>query len=292
MIKIAGSGLDGLVASRFGELFGNQYEIANASISTGIDITNLTALERFLNDHRPACFIHAAAFTNVNEAYNQRGDRSGSCYLVNVTGTANVARLCAELKIPLIHLSTDYVFDGTKETAYTETDQPHPLEWYGETKALAEQAVNESGAKAMILRLAFPYRAHFDAKPDIVAKLRAALTAGQLNPQFDDTLITPTFIDDIATAIQHSITRFVPGTYHTVGSQSLSNFDLAKLVATTFGLNEKMVTAGSLTEYLKNNERPFHRRLELSNAKFSQAYQMSFATVTAGLNSVKVQLKE
>ncbi|MDO8471583.1 MAG: sugar nucleotide-binding protein [bacterium] len=291
MIKIAGSGLDGLVASRFVELFGNQYEIANASLSTGVDISDPTALERFLTDQRPAYFINAAAFTNVNEAYNQRGDRSGSCYLVNVTGTANVAHLCAERKIPLIHLSTDYVFDGTKETAYTEADQPHPLEWYGETKAVAEQAVADSGVSAMILRLAFPYRAHFEAKPDIVAKLRAALTAGQLNPQFSDTLITPTLVDDIATAIKHSTTRFKPGIYHTVGSQSLSNFELAKLVATTFGLNEKLITAGSLTEYLKNNERPFHRRLELSNHKFSQEYKMSFATVKEGLNSVKVQLK-
>lgn len=292
MIKVAGSGLDGLVTSRFVELFDGQYEIANASLSTGVDITNLDALERFLTDHQPAYFINAAAFTNVNEAYNQRGDRSGSCYLININGTANVARLCAEQQIPLLHLSTDYVFDGTKESAYTETDEPHPLEWYGETKALSERAVSESGAQAMILRLAFPYRAHFAAKQDIVAKLRAALTAGQLNPQFDDTLITPTFIDDIATSIQHCITRFVPGIFHTVGSQSLSNFELAKLVASTFGLNEQLVTAGSLTEYLKNNERPFHRRLELSNAKFSREYQMSFATVKEGLNSVKVQQKQ
>lgn len=287
---VAGTGLDGLVASRLVELFDAQYNFKNASLKTRVNVLNKKQLADFVTKTKPAFFIHAAAFTDVNAAYNERGDKKGNCYLVNVTGTKNVANICAEQNIPLIHISTDYVFDGTKKSPYIETDPTKPLEWYGKTKELAEKEILKNGLPAMILRIAFPYRASYQAKPDLLAKIKQAIIEKRLCPQFSDTKITPTFIDDIAQAINLSLTDFQPGIYHTTGSDYLSNYEIATSIAAKFSLTDFAIKKGSLVDYSKTSERPFHKFLQISNAKFSQQYKFTFKTFNEGLTEITKQL--
>ncbi|MBP9669960.1 SDR family oxidoreductase [Candidatus Woesebacteria bacterium] len=290
MQTILATGATGLVGSRFVEMFADKYEVINMDLTTGVDITRPETFAPFITKHPDAKFlIHLAAFTDTNQAFAQSGDKEGICYKVNVDGTKNVVDVCKEHGIHLIHVSTDFVFDGKKETAYTEEDPTSPIEWYGETKAMAEEVVKNSGASYTIIRLSYPYRATYDLKPDLVKKIRAGLESGKLYPQFSDSLITPTFIDDIATALDKIIEKKPQGILHIVGSDSMSPYILAQKVATAYGFDPSIVKQGSLEEYLKTAARPFAKTVAMSNQKASQVLGLHFATIDEGLAEVKKQ---
>lgn len=290
MITILATGATGLIGSRFVEMFRDKYNVVNMDLTTGVDITKVETFKPFFDAHGDAkALIHLAAFTDTNKAFAESGDKNGICYKVNVEGTKNIADICKERGIHLIHVSTDFVFDGTKDSAYTEDDPASPIEWYGETKAMAETVVKESGASFTIVRLAYPYRANFELKPDLIKKIRAGLESGKLYPQFNDTIITPTFIDDIARAFDKIIEIKPQGIFHTVGSNALSPYDLAKKVAVAYGFDPSVVKEGSLTEYLKSAARPFARTVNMSNAKATEVLDLRFLSIDEGLIEIKKQ---
>lgn len=284
------TGATGLVGSRFVEMFSEKYQVVNLDLTTGVDITKKESIQSVVDSHPDAkVLIHLAAFTDTNQAFAQSGDKNGICYKVNVDGTRNIAEICQARGIHLIHVSTDFVFDGKKESPYTEDDPTSPIEWYGETKAMAEQVVADSAASYTIVRLAYPYRAIYDLKPDLVKKIRAGLESGKLYPQFTDSVITPTFIDDIARAFDKIIQLKPKGILHTVGSDSLSPYQLAQKVAVVYGFDPSVVKEGSLTEYLKTAARPFARTVAMSNQKARDTLGLHFATLDEGLAEVKKQ---
>ncbi len=287
---IFATGATGLIGSRFVELYGDKYEVFNMDLTTGVDITDIESLRKFISSHPEAkSLIHLAAFTDTNKAFAESGNEEGICYKVNVTGTKNIVDLCQEFGIHLLHVSTDFVFDGTKETPYTEEDETSAIEWYGETKAMAEKVVIESKISRTIIRLSYPYRANFELKPDLIKKIRSGLETGKLYPQFTDTIITPTLIDDIAAAFDKILELKPQGIYHTVGSTSLSPYELAKKVAVAYGFDASVVKEGSLTEYLKTAARPFARKVAMSNQKASDEFGLHFATIEEGLEIIKKQ---
>lgn len=288
-IPLLTTGATGLVGSRFVELFGSEFEIFNMDLTTKVDITNKSSIEEFVKAHPAKLLIHLAAFTNTAEAFKQNGDKSGLCYQVNVVGTENIAEVCKDMGIHLIHISTDFVFDGTKKDAYLESDPKSPIEWYGETKALAEDKVVESGVSYAIARISYPYRANFALKPDIIAKIRQGLESGTLYPQFADTTITPTFIDDIARGFAQIIKTQKTGIFHLVGSDSMSPYQLAQSVAQAYGFDPSLVQKGSLSEYLANNPRPFARFATLDNSRVKSELGFTPLTLAEGLRELKSQ---
>lgn len=295
MKKILATGAVGLVGSRFLEMFKDRYEVSNIDIASGIDITDKDSVEKFVTDHpsdlpaQAGTLIHLAAFTDTNKAWEEKGNTEGVCYKVNVVGTKNLAEVCAYHGIHLIHISTDFVFDGTKDGAYVEDDATAPLEWYGETKAIAESVVKDSGVAYTIVRIAYPYRANFENKPDLVKKIRAGLESGKLYPQFSDTIITPTLIDDIARAFDKIIELKPQGIYHVTGSTSLSPYELAQKVAVAYGFGKDVVKEGSLIEYLKTASRPFARTVAMDNSKAIKDLGLTFASIDEGLAEIKKQ---
>jgi len=289
MKKILATGAVGLVGSRFLEMFKDKYEVANIDLLSGVDITDKASVEKFVTDHPSDTLIHLAAFTDTNKAWEEKGNTDGVCYKVNVVGTKNLAEVCAYHGIHLIHISTDFVFDGTKDGAYVEDDATAPLEWYGETKAIAESVVKDSGVAYTIVRIAYPYRANFENKPDLVKKIRAGLESGKLYPQFSDTIITPTLIDDIARAFDKIIELKPQGIYHVTGSTSLSPYELAQKVAVAYGFGKDVVKEGSLTEYLKTASRPFARTVAMDNSKAAKDLGLTFASIDEGLAEIKKQ---
>lgn len=289
-IKVLATGATGLVGSRFVEMFADKYDVINMDLTTGVDITKAETFKPFFDLHPDAVsLIHLAAYTDTNKAFAESGYKDGICYQVNVEGTRNIAEICRERGIHLIHVSTDFVFDGTKTSPYLETDPVSPIEWYGETKAIAEQVVKDSGASYSIARLSYPYRANYDLKPDLIKKIRSGLETGKIYPQFSDTIITPTLIDDIAKAFDKLIELKPAGIFHTVGSDALSPYQLAQKVAVAYGFNPELVKEGSLTEYLKTAARPFARTVEMSNQVTSKALNIKFATLEEGLAIIKAQ---
>ncbi len=262
-------------------------------MDTSIDITNQVVLKDAFSEHQKAdVVLHLAAFTDVNAAWQQKGNKEGACYRVNVIGTRNIARLCAQYNQHLIYVSTDFVFDGRSPTpgGYTERDVPYPIEWYGETKYLAEKEVEKSGAKYCIARIAFPFRAKFDNKLDLVRKIIKGFRENLLAPMFTDQVITPTFVDDIAFALASLINRTGKGIYHLVGSTALSPYELALQIAEVFGFDKGMVKEETLEEYIKKTARPRQKNLSLSNKKLEQ-FGVKMRTLEQALEIMKSQLQ-
>ena len=219
---ILGTGLSGMIGSRLVEMFGSEFEFINLDLATGVDITQVESVSAILKKYPSTTVIHLAAFTDVSKAYTETDNKDGLVYKVNVLGTKNIAAACKKYSHYLIHISTDFIFNGANPptTGYTEIDQPHPIEWYGQTKLWAEEEVVKSGCYYVICRTAFPYRAKFDLKPDLVRNIIINLTNNILHPMFSDQIITPTFIDDLCEVFKIFIAKQPTGIYHCVSDRA------------------------------------------------------------------------
>jgi len=287
--KIVGTGLSGLVGSRIVDLLQNRFEFINFSLESGVNILDQKSLSDAFSPHENAdVILHMAAFTDTNAAWLQRGDKSGSCYQVNVIGTQNILELAQRNNKYLINISTDFVFDGNTDTKYTEESTPAPIEWYGQTKYEAEKLISDSGIKFSTLRLAFPYRAKFDLKKDVVRKLIDGFESGKLYPMFTDQLTTPTFIDDIAQALEYFFNNQPKGAFHVVGSSSQSPYQMAQMIADVFNFDKSPLKEGSLSEFIAAqpaDSRPWQKNLSLSNKKISDL-GIKMKTLSEGLQEL------
>ena len=179
-----------------------------------IDITDPRSVRRAINRSRAVMVVNAAAYTNVEQAESE----PEAAFKVNVVGTAVIAEACAEADLPLVHLSTDYVFDGSKDGAHHENDSVAPLGAYGRTKAEGEQAVRRLNPKHLILRTAWLYGVH--GKNFLKTILRLASERDELHVVADQRG-SPTSSADLAEAILRIPPRLgsVPwGTYHFAGT--------------------------------------------------------------------------
>ncbi len=247
MLKIAITGASGLIGTRILEILGYKYVFIPIP-QAQVDIVNKKSIEVFLEDKKFDFLLHLAAFTNVDGAEKNKQ----LCYDINVTGTKNISEVCKSKKAKMIHISTDFVFDGKeidgKIPSFTEGSTPNPVSYYGQTKYEAEELVKDS---AMIIRLSYPYRQKFDEKKDFVRTISDLLKDGKEVKMVDDSRITPTFIDDMAVALDHLIENYSPEIYHLVGADSMSPFEAGLKIARHFGLDSSLLKPISYEEYFK-----------------------------------------
>lgn len=185
------------------------------------DITDHEAGISVLETHKPDVVVNLAAATDVDNCENCED----SALKVNGEGPGIVARICADRHIPLVHFSTDYVFDGTKATAYTEEDPPHPVSVYGRTKLLGEQLVLENHPSAIIIRIQWLYGkdgTHFITK--ILSRAREYGAVDVVNDQRG----SPTYGKHIALPLFSLIEQGATGIYHVTNSGSCTWFDFAR----------------------------------------------------------------
>lgn len=287
-MKIYGTGLTGLVGSRIVELLSSNYSFSSLGRGEGIDITNVSS---FGSVRLPpgGYLLHMAAKTNVDECEKDRErGRAGDAWQVNVEGTRNMVELSKKTHKKIIYISTDFVFDGEKKGSYTEEDLPHPINWYAQTKYEGEKIVVESGISYIILRLAYPYRAHF-SKKDFVRSILSRLQNGHGVAGVVDHIMCPTFIDDIALALDALIQNDREGIFHVVGSLALTPFDAARAIARAFGFPASLVYKTTRQEYFQGRAaRPFN--LTLNNDKI-EALSVKMKTFEEGLEEIKKQIE-
>lgn len=270
-IPVLGTGLSGLVGSKVVEMLSDQYDFTNLDLSQGVDITNAQQVEQFIAASPAKSMLHLAAFTDLNKAEEQSGDTSGVAYQVNVLGTENVAAACQKHGKYLIHMSTGYVFDGTKSGPYVETDQTNPIDWYGATKLEAEEVVREHlPDRSAILRINFPYRQDDFPKLDIWHKVTAALQSGKTGPFFDDHFFTLTPIEWLAEVIRWCLQTEPYGIYHATSDTVYTDYTLAQEVMQSLGMTVDL-QRGSLREYNQTAPRKYAESLILSSEKLKQA---------------------
>jgi dTDP-4-dehydrorhamnose reductase len=205
-----------------------------------LDMTDGHAVQQAFARVRPALVINAAAYTAVDAAEAEPEE----AFAVNRDGVANLAQCCAQQRIPLLHISTDYVFDGTQSSPYRETDVPHPLGIYGASKLAGEEVLSERLAEHILLRTAWVYSAH--GKNFVKTMLRLGRERKALKVVTDQHG-SPTAAGDIAQALL-SIGRQVLspgfehwGTYHYAGAGHVSWYELAVAIfdlACEFGVGQ------------------------------------------------------
>lgn len=266
--KILIFGGSGLVGSRFLELNKDTFEMKSPPTSQ-IDILKADQISKAIEQFDPAFVINFAAYTNVEEAEKQKNDKESLSYQLNAVGAKNVADICKKYNLHLIHISTDYVFDGHKsESAYNEEDLPHPMNWYGQTKYLGEQYILGSGCVSAVIRISMPYSAHYDLKKDIARFFLGELKSGNKIKAIKDQRITPTYVSDIANALRVLINKESSGIYHVSSLNYTSAFNFAYFLAITFGIDPSLVKGISLEEYNKNKLAKILRFSWLDPAKF------------------------
>lgn len=259
-MKILGTGLSGLVGSRIVELLSDRYEFENIGRNTGIDIIDREKVIDKIKSSDASIVLHLAAKTDVDGCEKDKAlGENGDAWKINVEGTRNIVDACKESNKKLIYISTDFVFDGTNPPAggYAEDDIPNPVNWYAKTKYEGEKIVQKSSSPWIIARIAYPYRANF-GKLDFARAILRRLQNNEKVAGVTDHKFCPTFIDDIANAIDVLIKKKEGGLFHVVGSQSLSPFDGALAIASEFGLDKNLIGKTTRMEYFKDRApRPF-----------------------------------
>lgn len=224
------------------------------------DLSDPNACAELIQTLRPSIVINAAAYTVVDKAETEEP----LAHVINADAPGLMASACAEQDIPFLHLSTDYVFEGSGETPWTEADTPHPQNAYGRTKLAGEQAVRASGARHIILRTSWVFSSH--GKNFVDTMLRLSEIGNELSV-VEDQIGGPTPASDIAatgmtlaTALQDGADG---GTYHYAGHPYVSWADFARQIFKAAGC-EMTVTGIPSSEYRTPANRPMNSRLDCS----------------------------
>ena len=214
------------------------------------------SVRRVMEEVRPDKMVHCAAWTAVDAAE----DEVEMCRKVNGEGTENIARMCGEMDIPMIYLSTDYVFDG-QGTRPWEPDDPvvQPLNVYGQTKYEGELAVEKYTDKYYIVRIAWVFGVN--GKNFIKTMLNLGKTHDTLTV-VDDQIGTPTYTYDLARLLVDMLEKEEYGKYHVTNEGGyISWCDFAKEIFRQAGMNVT-VTPVSSDQYPAKAKRPSNSRLE------------------------------
>lgn len=279
-MNILGTGLSGLVGSRVVELLSKNYSFEDLSLETGVDITKSDDVKARIEASPAAWIFHFAAYTNVQEAEKEKE----TAWKINVEATENIVTVAKSTGKKVVYVDTDYAFDG-KNQSYSEEDIPNPLGWYAKTKYEGAKRVLALGENALVIRIANPYRANPVGKKDFVHKMLERLNQGQTLVGPTDQLFVPTFVDDIAGALQTLLTQNAYGLFHVVGSAALSPYDAALLVAKTWGFAETLVQKTTFGEFFKNRA-PIPQYAALKNDKI-KALGVVMHSFEDGLQEVK-----
>jgi dTDP-4-dehydrorhamnose reductase len=280
------TGLSGLVGSKLAQRYADEYTFTNLDISNPdypTDITDLGQVTKALEQNDAAFAIHFAAFTNVTAAWDQRDDKSGPAYKVNVVGTENLVKACQATGKHLIHISTAFVFDGANDGLYTEEDKLSPIEWYGQTKAWAEEAVTNSEIDWTILRIDFPFRSDSFPRPDIVRKTIEMAQKGY--PLFDDHYFGPTYIDDFVKVVDWVVRTKQTGLFNACSGEKWSDFTFAQAINNAHHLG-LTIKPGKLDAYLQTLQRPYQRNTTMSNQKLTSMLDFELQSIEDALAQV------
>lgn len=249
-MEYIGTGLHGLVGSRLVELLRDRHSFVSLGLEEGIDITNESLVtEKIVSNSAAQWVLHLAAYTDVQGAEKDRNlGENSQAWKVNVEATQYIINACKRSGKRLLYIDTDYAFDGV-QPLYTELDIPRPLGWYAKTKTEAAMRVFALGDMGLVVRISNPYRAHPQGKKDFVHKILERLEEGKLVVAPSDQIFVPTFVDDIALAIERLTEDYAMGIYHVVGSTSLSPYEAAKVIALVYGCDVGLISPTSFASY-------------------------------------------
>lgn len=215
----------------------NRYSNTEGYLYIDGDVCNPEQMAEVISQHRPHFIIHTVAMANV-EACEANIE---ACEQVNVEPIKTLVSLSEKYDVHLIHLSTDFIFDG-KEGPYAETDIPHPLNEYGKSKLEAEKIIQASNSKWAIVRTILVYGIPNDKdRSNLILWVKNSLEAGKKINVVTDHYRMPTLVEDLTKATLSIMNKQAKGIYHISGNEGYSIYDIAMEVAQFWNLDTSLI---------------------------------------------------
>lgn len=248
------------------------------------DIKDRESIKKIIYDYCPDFIIHTAAFTNVDLSEKLRED----AWKINVKGVEYIGESARAIDAHIIHISTDYIFDG-KKGPYDENAPPNPVGYYGRTKLASENALRISGTFFTILRTNVLYGIAPNSRPDFVRWVVSSLHKKQEIRIVKDQIGNPTFIDDLVQAINKIIEFRKTGVYNIGGKEFLSRYEFTLRIADYFGLDNRLIIPITTEELKQPARRPLKSGLLILKAETELGYKPH--TITEALSAMKKELE-
>ncbi len=291
------TGANGLLGQQLIKAFRDQYDVhalglqaeprlpdENFHYHQG-DITERQKLRALVQELVPKFIVNAAAFTDVDGSETQRE----ACWRVNVTGVENLVYAAQKVDSRLIHVGTDYVFDG-KNGPYREEDRPNPLGFYARSKLAGENALINSKANYAIARTMVLYGAGDEIRPNFVTWLIQQLRNGKTVRIVDDQFGNPTLASELARALRvlAESDAAKQDIYHISGSEVIDRYHFAVKIAEVFDLDAGLIQPIKTGDLKQASPRPLRSGFDISKAVRELGITMS--DVVGGLNKFKAEL--
>jgi dTDP-4-dehydrorhamnose reductase len=289
--KVLITGSNGLLGQKLVNFFKENYEVYalsrgenRNSITNGytyynIDVTDFNKLHFLVNEIQPHFIINAAAMTNVDECEVKQKE----CNIINVELVRQLVQSCKNNNIHLIHISTDFIFDG-KDGPYKETDTPNPLSHYGLTKLKSEEIIIHAKIEYTIIRTILVYGIVDNMfRNNIILWIKDSIDNKKIITIIDDQFRMPTFVDDLAMACLAVVQKKAQGIFNVSSNKLISIYDMAIEIANAFNLDKsyiKRITTGELNQKAKRpaitgfNLEKANKILDLPLVSFTERLQV------------------
>lgn len=283
MKKILVTGSNGFLGQKVVDLLAGDDRYKVTAISKGsnrnpnqvgyvfeqIDLLDHTKLTDFLSSHTFDTIVHTAAMTSVEAC---EADKA-ACQLINVDLVQTLASYCEKNQAQLVHLSTDFVFDGKKGSPYHEQDLPNPQSEYGKSKHASEQVLAQSACNYAILRTILVYGINADPnRSNLVLWAKGKLKQKEAIKVVNDQWRMPTFVDDLASACQLAIEREARGIFHISGAELMSINEAVYAIADYWQLDKSLISEISAASIGQADNRPRLTGFDLSKSKSELGY--------------------
>ncbi len=264
-MKILVTGSNGLLGQKLTNLLQNEKSISLIATARSksvlpithgtfhsLDISDPSEVNRVIDETKPDVIINTAAMTQVDQCETERE----ACWKANVTSVENLIDACAWNNVHLVHVSTDFVFDGTYGPL-DETAKPNPVNYYGQSKLAAEELLIKSSISWSILRTVLVYGITEDmSRSNIVLWVKNSLEQGKTIQVVNDQWRTPTLAEDLAMGCYLAAKTKASGIYHISGKDFLSPYDIAIATANFFKLDKSLIKPTDSTQFKQPAQRP------------------------------------
>jgi dTDP-4-dehydrorhamnose reductase len=297
-MRILVTGCNGLLGQKLIELISSKpehYLIATAkselipTLSRGefhaLDITSQSHVEKIISKLKPDVVINTAAMTQVDQCETERE----KCWQANVEAVRFLVEACQKSKVHLIHVSTDFIFDGSRGPL-DENEKPNPISYYGESKLAGEMEVQKGNIDWAILRTVLVYGVTKDmSRSNIVLWVKKSLEEGKTINVVNDQWRTATLAEDLAAGCFLAAIKKAKGIFNVSGEQMMTPYDIAIATADFFKLNKSLIQQTDSTKFTQPAKRPPKTGFIIDKAKRELGYKPH--TFIEGLQVLSKQIK-
>jgi len=260
------------------------FDLPNSNF-VALDVTVEDSVKKVVSTTKPDVVIHTAAMTQVDQCESEQE----ACWVNNVTAVEYLASACESNNVHLVHVSTDFIFDGT-HGPLDEEAVPNPLSYYGESKLAAEKAVMKSKASWAILRTVLVYGVTKDmSRSNIVLWVKKSLEEGKTINVVNDQWRTPTLAEDLAMGCYLAAKNKAKGVYNISGDEMMTPHDIAIATATFFKLDKSLIKEANSSNFKQPAKRPAKTGFIIHKAEKELGYHPH--TFVEGLAVVASQLQ-